>query len=97
MVLVADLVIAVLGTAASSANVLFELGCASALGKQALVIVPEGYEIPSDIKDLLYIRTTPNNRQAINFALAQILNAPHQEKNHKDRLSDKSKPLGKGS
>lgn len=91
----ADLVIAVLGTAASSANVLFELGCASALGKQALVIVTEGYEIPSDIKDLLYIRTTPNNREAINFALDQILNAPHQEKTHKARLTDNSKPLGR--
>jgi hypothetical protein len=91
----ADLVIAVLGTATSSANVLFELGCASALGKQILVIVPEDYEIPSDIKDLLYIRTTPNNREAINFTLDQILNAPHQEKAHKGRLLDKTKPLGK--
>lgn len=90
----ADLVIAILGTAASSANVLFELGCASALGKQVLVIVPEGYEIPSDIKDLLYIRATPNNREAINFAIEQILNAPHQAKNSKERLLDKSKPLG---
>lgn len=90
----ADLFIAILGTVASSANVLFELGCASALGKQALIIVPEGYEIPSDIKDLLYIRTTPDNREAINFALAQILNAPNQEKTNSLRLPDRSKPLG---
>lgn len=89
----ADLVIAVLG-AASSDNVLFELGCASALGKQVLVIVPEGYEIPSDIKDLLYIRTNPNNREAISFAIEQILNAPRQEKNNKERLPNKTKPLG---
>ncbi len=90
----ADLVIAILGTAASSANVLFELGCASALGKQVLVIVPEGYEIPSDIKDLLYIRTNPNNREAISFTIEQILNAPHQEQTSKERLLDKTKPLG---
>lgn len=90
----ADLFIAVLGTADSSANVLFELGCASALGKQTLVIVPEVYEIPSDIKDLLYIRTPPDNREAINFALEQILNAPKQEKNYNARLLDKTKPLG---
>jgi hypothetical protein len=90
----ADLVIAILATAVSSANVLFELGCASALGKQALVIVPEGYEIPSDIKDLLYIRTSPDNREAINFALAQIINAPYQEKTNSLHLRDRSKPLG---
>jgi nucleoside 2-deoxyribosyltransferase len=90
----ADLVIAVLGTATSSGNVLFELGCASALGKKTLVIVPEGYEIPSDIKDLVYIRTTPNNREAINFALEQVINAPEHETNQKARLLDKSKPLG---
>lgn len=90
----ADLVIAVLGTATSSGNVLFELGCASALGKKTLVIIPEGYEIPSDIKDLVYIRTTPNNREAITFALEQIINAPEHETNPKARLLDKSKPLG---
>ncbi len=90
----ADLVIAVLGRATSSGNVLFELGCASALGKTTLVIVPEGYEIPSDIKDLVYIRTTPNNREAVSFALEQILNAPEQETSQKARLLDKSKPLG---
>jgi nucleoside 2-deoxyribosyltransferase len=90
----ADLVIAVLGTASSSGNVLFELGCASALGKKTLVIVPEGYEIPSDIKDLVYIRTTPNNREAINFALEQILNAPEYETKQKARLLEKTKPLG---
>lgn len=85
----ADLVIAVLGTATSSGNVLFELGCASALDKKTLVIIPEGYEIPSDIKDLVYIRTTPNNREAITFALEQIINAPEHETNPKARLLDK--------
>ncbi|HEY9601402.1 MAG TPA: nucleoside 2-deoxyribosyltransferase, partial [Allocoleopsis sp.] len=90
----ADLVIAVLGTASSSGNVLFELGCASALGKKTLVIVPEAYEIPSDIKDLVYIRTSPNNREAINFALEQIISAPEHETNQRSRLVDKTKPLG---
>jgi hypothetical protein len=90
----ADLVIAVLGTATSSGNVLFELGCASALGKKTLVIIPEGYEIPSDIKDLVYIRTPPNNLEAINFALEQVIHAPEPETNQKARLLDKTKPLG---
>lgn len=89
----ADLIIAVLGTANSSGNVLFELGCASALGKKSLVIVPESYEIPSDVKDLVYIRTTPDNREAVSFAIEQILNAPEQE-SQKTRLLDSSKPLG---
>ena len=93
----ADLMVAVLGTANSSGNVLFELGCASALGKKSLVIVPEDYEIPSDIRSLVHIRTTPNNREAINFALEQILNAPESIDNQQTDLTDlseKSKPLG---
>ncbi len=93
----ADLMVAVLGTANSSGNVLFELGCASALGKKSLVIVPEDYEIPSDIRSLVHIRTTPNNREAINFALEQILNAPDSVDNQQRDLTDlseKSKPLG---
>lgn len=90
----ADLMVAVLGTANSSGNVLFELGCASALGKKSLVIVPEDYEIPSDIRSLVHIRTTPNNREAINFALEQILNAPEPADNQKMDLIEKSKPLG---
>jgi len=90
----ADLMVAVLGTANSSGNVLFELGCASALGKKSLVIVSEDYEIPSDIRSLVHIRTTPNNREAINFALEQILNAPEPADNQKTDLIEKSKPLG---
>lgn len=90
----ADLVIAVLGTANSSGNVLCELGCASALRKKTLAIVPEDYEIPSDIKDLVYIRSTPNNREAVSFALEQMLNAPEQGTSQKARLLDISKPLG---
>ena len=90
----ADLMVAVLGNETSSGNVLFELGCASALGKKILAIVPEGYEIPSDIKDLTYIRATPSNREAVNFALEQIINAPEQEKSQKSRLFDRSQPLG---
>lgn len=90
----ADLVIGVLGTANSSGNVLFELGCASALGKRVLAIIPESYEIPSDIKDLVYIRTTPNNREAVNFALEQILNAPEEKTKQQARLNDSSKALG---
>jgi hypothetical protein len=90
----ADLVIAVLGTASLSGNVLFELGCASALGKKALVIIPEGSEIPSDIKDIVSIRTTPNNREAVIFALEQILNSPTPVSDQKANLIDKSMPLG---
>jgi hypothetical protein len=90
----ADLVIAVLGAANLSGNVLFEIGCASALGKKVLIIIPEWSEIPSDIKDFVYIRTTPGNREAVNFALEQILNAPDQDTTNRPQLLDKSKPLG---
>lgn len=91
----ADLTVAILGTTSSSANVFFELGCASALGKKILVIAPEGTDIPGDLQGLLYIRSAPDNREALNFALKQILDAPHQGRSHESRLPDKSKPLGK--
>jgi hypothetical protein len=92
----ADLFVGVLGNGNSSANVLFELGCASALGKQILVIVPEGYDIPSDIKDLLYIRTSLENREAIDFVLEQLLNAPKRENQNGqvESSSTKIRPLG---
>lgn len=89
-----DLVVAVLGMTSSNANVLFELGCAFALKKKILVILPEGYEVPSDIKDMVYIRSTPRNREAVGFALEQILASPEQEIGYGTRLLDRSKPLG---
>jgi len=90
----ADLIIAVLGTDIASPNVFLELGCAIGLGKKTLLIAPENSKIPSDLAGLLYIKSGLNNREAIDFALEQIINAPEQKTNKKALLVEKSKPLG---
>jgi hypothetical protein len=73
----ADLVIGILPTGQQSGWVLFELGQAWALGRRILVIAPPGSEpIPSTLQRLLVLRVTPDNRQAIDFALDQWLSAP---------------------
>jgi hypothetical protein len=90
----ADLVIGVLGPMASSGNVLFELGCASALDKKILIIVPNGYEIPIDLKNFLFIRTPLDNPEAIGFALDQLLHAPEQQITNLNLLHNSTTPLG---
>jgi hypothetical protein len=97
----ADLVIGILPTGQQSAWVLFELGQAWALGRRILVIAPPGSEpIPSTLQRLLVLRVTPNNRQAIDFALDQWLSAPlnlSKKKKKKKRKPKDLKPTGLGA
>jgi hypothetical protein len=73
----ADLVIGVLPKGRQSPWILFELGQAFALGRPILVIAPPGSEtIPSDVRRLLVLRIEPDNREAIDFALDQLLSSP---------------------
>lgn len=73
----ADLVVGVLSGSKNSSAVLFELGQASALGKRALLIASTKADlIPYSIQRFLVLRTSPNNREAIDFALDQLLSSP---------------------
>lgn len=73
----ADIVMAILPTAQQSNWVLFELGQAWALGKRILVIAPPGSApLPAAMHRMLVLQTSPDNRQAIDFALEQMLAAP---------------------
>jgi hypothetical protein len=73
----ADLVVGILPTRRQSAWTLFELGQAWALKRRILVIAPPGSEpLPSTLQRLLVLRIAPDNRQAIDFALEQLLSAP---------------------
>jgi hypothetical protein len=73
----ADLVIGILPTGRQSHWVLFELGQAWALGRRILLIAPPGSEpVPSTLQRLLVLSIAPDNRQAIDFALDQLLSAP---------------------
>lgn len=72
----ADFVIGVLPAGRQSSWVLFELGQAWALGKQILLIAsPKAASIPFAVQRLLVLRIDLNNRQAIDFALDQLLSA----------------------
>jgi hypothetical protein len=72
----ADFVIGVLAAGRRSSWVLFELGQAWALGKQILLIVsPKSEPIPFALQRFLVLRIDLKNREAIDFALDQLLSA----------------------
>src|SRR4051812_11864347 len=72
----ADYVIAVIGEGRARENVLFELGIAKGMGREVLVFVPGGEQIPLTLSGMTYLRTDPGNRDAVEFALDQLLSAP---------------------
>jgi hypothetical protein len=73
-----DLFIGVLTPERRSDWVLFELGQAYAAKRQVLLLAPSkgiAY-FPLDAKEVLTVRASPSNREAIEFALDQLLAAP---------------------
>jgi hypothetical protein len=92
----ADLVIGVLPTGRQSPWMLFELGQAWALGRRILVIAPPGSDPvpPSTLQRLLVLRIAPDNREAIDFALDQLLLAPPERHSKEIRRPFRSWGLG---
>jgi hypothetical protein len=91
----ADFMIAVLDQPASSANVYFEVGLAYAQRKPLLVLVaPQARNLPSDVADLFHVRAQPTDREAIAFALDQVLAAKPQAARPSRAAIQQSKPLG---
>lgn len=75
----ADLVIGVFPSERQSPWVLFELGQASALGRRILLITsPDSDPVPFALQEFLVLRTDLENREAIDFALDQVLSAPRR-------------------
>lgn len=85
----ADLFIAVLTSDATAPrvardNVLIELGIAAGCGKQVLIFAPaKGDVLPTDLSGMLAVRTSLSNRDAIEFALDQVLAAPERRETHR--------------
>jgi hypothetical protein len=78
-ILEADLVIGILPRGKQSPWVLFELGQAWALGRQILLLAsPKSDTVPYSLQRVLVLRTEPDNREAIDFALDQLLAAPQE-------------------
>jgi len=90
----ADFVVAVLDPKISNANIYFEIGYARALGKTVLVLAPPRATVPADISDLPLFKASVEDREAIGFAIDQILIAPVPTRHVVRDLISTSKPLG---
>ncbi len=79
----ADLVIGVFTEGQNSPWVLFELGLAIGLGRRAVLIAKRGDQtLPSALPDLVVLRVDLSNREALIFALSQLLAAPQRRAKH---------------
>jgi hypothetical protein len=89
-----DLVIGVLTRERRSEWTLFELGQAWALGKRVLLFAPPNTShLPSTLRRFLTVRANLSNREAIEFALDQLLAAPEPTQGRARPRSEKA-PLG---
>lgn len=78
-----------------SPNVFFEMGLAHALRKRILLIVsPELKEVPSDMTSKMYLRSSPYNREAIAFALNQLLARKELKTFRPKKYHDQGHPIG---
>jgi hypothetical protein len=73
-ILGADLVVAVIGDAALSSGVFYEIGFAQAMDKRILALAP--LSIIPMFEGIACLRTEPTNREAIEFGLDQVLASP---------------------
>jgi hypothetical protein len=86
-----DLVIGILTRERRSEWILFELGQAWALGKRILLFAPPNFaHLPSTLRRFLTVRANLSNREAIEFALDQLLAAP--EPTRTSGVQPKEKP-----
>lgn len=85
----ADIFIAVFNSDLPNENLYFELGYATALGKQIILISDHNYKIPSNLKSLLIIKSGTQDKEALEFAINQVLSAPKPIKKKKSKIYDK--------
>jgi hypothetical protein len=92
-ILKADIILAILDPKRPNSNIYFELGYAFGVGKRALVLAPPEFELPIDIMDMLYIRASPHNLKAINFALDQALVTTRIKEPKTARIRSRGHPI----
>lgn len=91
-----DFVVAVLSPNYKSDNVIFEAGYATALGKPVLLAASGPYDLPSSLKNLLYVGSI--NPEAISFAVDQILENLKEDLREPQRTTEtQEKSLGNDS
>lgn len=90
-----DIVIGVLPEHCDTRNVMFELGLACGLGRKILLISPSRTDwLPSAHRQVLTVRSTLDNREAIDFALTQLLRASTEPPSPRPTHRIQSPPLG---
>jgi hypothetical protein len=90
-----DLVIGVVTSDPESRSVFFELGLATAFARQILLIrTPEAAPITFAAHRSLVLRIDLDNRDAMDFALDQILSAPDRSPSRSLAIQEQSAGLG---
>ncbi len=90
-----EFVVAVLSSGADNSNVYYEVGLAHGIGKRVLILAsPEMKESTVGLKSSLYLRIDVSNKNAIEFALDQVLRAPEQDRNQIATESENNLPIG---
>lgn len=88
----ADLIIGVI-THQDISNTIFEIGVAVGYGKPLLIFAPaKGVALPASLQSFQVVRTSLQNREAIDFALDQVLASPSVP----SRLDRSTKPSSAG-
>jgi hypothetical protein len=95
-ILKSSLVIGILSNEEQSAAVIFEIGQAFAFGRRiALIETSTEMAVPASLQHLLTLRIDLDNRQAIDFALDQIVAAPEKKRRPRQLKLFESEALGK--
>ena len=91
----ADLFIALLSSTEENANVYFELGIATASEVRTLLIAPMDIHLPPTIAQIPLISTNPENKEALAFAIEQVLSTQAPAQFTTDiPVSPKQHPIG---
>ncbi len=91
----ADLFIALLSSTEENANVYFELGIAIASDVRTLLIAPMDIRLPPTVAQVPLISTDPENKEALAFAIEQVLSARTPVQFQSDvPVSPKQHPIG---
>ena len=89
----ADYVIAVVGET-PNANVWYELGMASAMGKPVLLLTSRHGALPVAASGLTYLTADADNQRAIEFGLDQLLSAPKTRVAPQSSADRETHPIG---
>ena len=90
-----DFFIGVLQAGVDNSTVYYEIGVANGTGRRTLIFSsPSLKNSVKNIKGSLYMRVAMDNREAMEFAIDQVINAPEIERDRAQAEFKKNKPIG---